>query len=73
MRPRREGNFESSVTDIGEARRRRLTPDGRALLGTMELASSLSPYGPEPRTEELLVRMLALPPSDRAELARPSV
>ncbi len=33
-----------------------------------ELASDLSPYGPEPSSEELLEQMLALPPSDRAEL-----
>ncbi len=58
-----------SVTAINEARRRRLTPTGRALLGTMELASLLSPYGPEPPSEELLEYMLALPPSDRTELA----
>ena len=57
------------VTDIAEARRRRLTPTGRALLGTWELASSLSPYGPEPPSEELLTCMLTLPPSDRAEMA----
>ena len=35
----------------------------------MELASDLSPYGPEPPSEELLSLMLALPPSDRAGLA----
>ncbi len=58
-----------TIADISEARRRRLTPDGRALLGTWELASFLSPYGPEPPSEKLLERMLALPPSDRAELA----
>ena len=34
----------------------------------MELANDLSPYGPEPPSEELLSLMLALPPSDRAEL-----
>ena len=59
----------ANVTDIGEARKRRLTPAGRALLGTWEFASFLSPYGPEPPSEELLGCMLALPPSDRAELA----
>ena len=58
-----------NVTGIVEARRRRLTPTGRALLGMWELASFLSPYGPEPLSEELLAQMLALPPSDRAELA----
>ena len=52
-----------------EARKRRLTPTGRALLGTWELASDLSPYGPEPPSEELLTCMLALPPSDQHELA----
>ena len=57
------------VTDIGEARRRRLTPNGRTLLGTLELASFLSSYGPEPPSEELLTYMLALPRSDRVELA----
>ena len=57
------------VTDIGEAHRRRLTPTGRALLGTWELASFLSPHGPEPPSEELLTCMLALPRRDRAELA----
>ena len=61
--------MSSNVTDIDEARKRRLTPTGRALLGTWELASSLSPYGSEPPIEELLGQMLALPPSDRAELA----
>ncbi len=35
----------------------------------MELASFLSPSAPEPLSEELLGCMLALPPSDRAELA----
>ncbi|MDP9456888.1 MAG: hypothetical protein M3Q60_14175 [Actinomycetota bacterium] len=35
----------------------------------MELASFLSPFGPEPPSEELLEQMLALPPSDRAALA----
>lgn len=40
------------------------------LLGTLELASFLSPYGPEPPSEELLRQMLTLlPPLDRAELA----
>ena len=39
------------------------------LLAHLELASYLSPYGPEPPTEDLLAQMLALPPSDRAELA----
>ncbi len=58
-----------AVTHIGEARKRRLTPTGRALLGVWELASDLSPYGPEPPSEGLLGCMLALPPSDRAELA----
>ena len=57
------------VTDIGEARRTRLTPTGRALLGTWELASFLFPHGSEPPSEELLGCMLALPPSDRAEIA----
>lgn len=61
--------LSGTVTDIGEARKRRLTPTGRVLLGTLELASYLSPYGPEPPSEELLGAMLALPPSDRAELA----
>ncbi len=61
--------MSGTITDIGEARRRRLTPTGRALLGTWELASFLSPIGPEPPSEELLEQMLALPPSDRAELA----
>ncbi|MDP9484194.1 MAG: hypothetical protein M3Q49_00075 [Actinomycetota bacterium] len=58
-----------TIADIGEARRRRLTPAGRALLGTWELANDLSPHRPEPPSEELLERMLPLPPSDRAELA----
>ena len=58
-----------SVTDVGEARKRRLTPTGRTLLAHMELASFLSPYGPEPPSEELLAQMLALPPSDRRGLA----
>ena len=40
-----------------------------AVLAHMELASCLSPYGVEPPSEELLGHMLALPPSDRAELA----
>ncbi len=35
----------------------------------MELASFLSPYGPEPPSEELLGHMLYLPKRDRAELA----
>jgi hypothetical protein len=61
--------LSDNVTDIGEARRRRLTPTGRPLLGAWELASDLSPYGPEPPSEELLGQMLVLPPSDRAELA----
>ena len=61
--------MSSSVTDIAEARRRRLTPAGRALLGMWELASFLSPYGPEPPSQELLEQTLALPPSDRTELA----
>ncbi len=39
------------------------------MLGTWELASLLSTYGPEPPSEEFLERMLALPPADRAELA----
>ena len=39
------------------------------LLAHMELASFLSSYGPEPPSEELLREILALPPSDRAELA----
>ena len=39
------------------------------LLAHLELASFLSPYGPEPPSDELLSHMLALPPSDRAELA----
>ncbi len=59
----------STVTDIGESRRRRLTPAGRALLAHMELASFLSPYGPEPPSEEILEQILALPPLDRTELA----
>ena len=63
------GILSGNVTNIGEARRRRLTPTGRTLLGTWELASFLSPYGPEPPSEELLQLMLALPPSDRRELA----
>lgn len=58
-----------NATDIAEARRRRLTPAGRAPLGMWELASALSPYGAEAPSEELLQLMLALPPSDRAELA----
>ena len=58
-----------TVTHIGEARKRRLTPTGRALLAHTELASFLSPYGPDPPSEELLEEMLALPPSDRRELA----
>ncbi len=58
-----------AVTHIGEARRRRLTSAGRALLGMWELASSLSPYGPEPPSGELMEQMLALPLSDRSELA----
>jgi hypothetical protein len=61
--------LSGNVTDIAEARRRRLTPTGRALLGERELASSLSPYGSEPPSQELLKQMLALPRSDRAELA----
>ena len=61
--------MSSNVIDIAEARRRRLTPTGRALLAHLELASYLSPYGPEPPSEELLGCMLALPPSDCAELA----
>ena len=61
--------MDGIVTGICEARKRRLTPTGRALLGILELASFLSPYGPEPPSEELLAQMLALPPSDRAELA----
>ena len=44
-------------------------PTGRMLLAHMELASFLSSYGPEPPSEELLREILALPPSDRAELA----
>ncbi len=43
-------------------------PAGRALLGTIELAFSLSPYGPEPPSEELLEEMLALPHSDKRVL-----
>lgn len=62
--------MSGTVTEIAEARRRRITPAGRALLGERELASSLSPYGPEPPSEELLQLMLTLPPSDRAELAK---
>ncbi len=61
--------MSSNVADITEARRRRLTPTGRVLLGTLELASFLSPYSPEPPSEELLEQMLALPPSDRMQLA----
>lgn len=58
-----------TVTDIGESRKRRLTPTCKALLAHMELASFLSPFGPEPPSEELLEQMLALRPSDRHELA----
>ena len=61
--------MRSTIADIAEARRRRLTPSGRLLLAHTELASDLSPYGPEPPSEELLRQMLALPPSDRAEIA----
>lgn len=61
--------MSGNVIDIGEARRRRLTPTGRVLLGLWELASDLSPYGPQTPSEELLEQMLALPPSDRRELA----
>ena len=61
--------MSGNVTHIAEARRRRLTPTGRALLAHLELASDLSPYGPEPPSEELLGCMLALPPLDRRELA----
>ena len=45
--------MSGDVTDIAEARKRRLTPSGRALLGMWELASFLSPYGPEPPSEGL--------------------
>ena len=58
-----------NVTDIAEARRRRLTPTSRALLAHTELASYPYPYGPEPPSEELLGEMLALPTPDRLELA----
>ena len=61
--------MSGNVIDLTQARRRRLTSTGRALLATWELASFLSPYGPEPPSEQLLGQMLALPPSDRAELA----
>ena len=60
--------LSGNVTEIGEARRRRLTPPGRTLLGTLEVASFLSPHGPEPRSDELLERMLTRPPSDRRDL-----
>lgn len=62
--------MSGSVTYIGEARRRRLTPTGRVLLAHLELASFLSHYGPEPPSEELQGCMLALPYPDRAELAK---
>lgn len=61
--------MSDTVTDICEARKRRLTPTGRALLAHTELASFRSPYGFQPPSEELLGCMLALPPSDRVELA----
>ncbi len=61
--------MSSNVADIIEARRRRFTPAGRALLAHMELASFLSPYSPKPPSEELLGQVFVLPPSDRAELA----
>ncbi len=61
--------MSGNVTGIGEARRGRLTPAGRALLAHMGLASFLSPYGPKPPSEELLGQVFVLPPSDRAELA----
>ncbi|MDP9456305.1 MAG: hypothetical protein CYG60_09095 [Actinobacteria bacterium] len=41
----------------------------RALLGTMEIASSFSPHGVEPSSAKLLGQMLATLPSDRAEPA----
>lgn len=58
-----------TVTDIVKARKRRLTLTGRALLGTVALASFLSTYGPEPPSEELLAQILTLPQSDRVKLA----
>ncbi len=67
-RLRQETRRSSNVTDITEARRRRLTPTGRALLGMWEFAGHFSPHGPEAPSEELLEQMLALPPPDRAEL-----
>ncbi len=65
-----EGALEGNVYNILEGRKKRLTACGKGLLEELALATFFSLDGRiEPPSEGLLRAMLALPRSDRTELA----